>query len=114
MKSVLQPSEWSKPRGFTHGVAIDEPGKWIVLAGQTSSDEAGRYSGDLADQAAIVLKKIVRLLEEAGSRTYRATDMVSHRPQRVPSRCIWNGHCVARNAWKELSAVNAALHFGLG
>ena len=32
---VLQPAEWSKPRGFSHGVAVEGPGRWIVLAGQT-------------------------------------------------------------------------------
>ena len=32
---ILQPAEWSKPRGFSHGVAVDGPGRWIVLAGQT-------------------------------------------------------------------------------
>ena len=30
---TLQPAEWSKPRGFSHGVAVDGPGRWIVLAG---------------------------------------------------------------------------------
>src|SRR5437763_9552859 len=40
---ILQPAEWSKPRGFSHGVEVDGPGKWIVLAGQTGGDEKGDY-----------------------------------------------------------------------
>ena len=40
---ILQPAEWSKPRGFSHGVAVDGPGRWIVLAGQTGGDEKGEY-----------------------------------------------------------------------
>lgn len=67
MRRVLQPGEWSKPRGFTHGVVVDGPGELIVLAGQTGSDENGDYSDNLAEQAAIALQKIVRLLEEAGA-----------------------------------------------
>ena len=38
---ILQPAEWSKPRGFSHGVVVDAPGRWIVLAGQTGGDEKG-------------------------------------------------------------------------
>src|SRR6266699_883597 len=48
---VLQPAEWSKPRGFSHGVVVDAPGRWVVLAGQVGN----------------ALRRIVRLLEEAGA-----------------------------------------------
>jgi len=41
LMQTLQPAEWSKPRGFSHGVAVDGPGRWIVLAGQTGGDEKG-------------------------------------------------------------------------
>jgi enamine deaminase RidA (YjgF/YER057c/UK114 family) len=63
----LQPAEWPKPRGFSHGVALEGPGRWIVLAGQTGSDEKGEYSSDLADQVAVALRRIVKLLAEAGA-----------------------------------------------
>src|ERR1700704_479764 len=49
---VLQPAEWSKPRGFSHGVVVDGPGKWGVLSGQTGGDEKGDYAPDLASQVA--------------------------------------------------------------
>jgi enamine deaminase RidA (YjgF/YER057c/UK114 family) len=64
---VLQPSEWSKPRGFSHGVEVDGPGRWVVLAGQTGGDEKGDYPADLAAQVATALRRIVRLLAEAGA-----------------------------------------------
>lgn len=64
---VLQPAEWSKPRGFSHGVAFDSPGKWIVLAGQTGGDEKGEYQPDMAAQVGTALKRIVKLLNEAGA-----------------------------------------------
>jgi hypothetical protein len=64
---VLQPAEWSKPRGFSHGVVVDGPGKWVVLAGQTGGDEKGDYAPDLAVQVATALKRIVKLLGEAGA-----------------------------------------------
>ena len=62
---VLQPAEWSKPRGFSHGVALDGPGRWIVLAGQTAGNDKGEYPADMAGQAAVALRKIITLLAEA-------------------------------------------------
>ena len=64
---MLQPAEWPKPRGFSHGVALDGPGRWIVLAGQTGGDEKGEYSSDLAGQVSVALRRIVKLLAEAGA-----------------------------------------------
>ena len=64
---TLQPAEWSKPRGFSHGVAFEGPGKWIVLAGQTGGDEKGDYQPDMAVQVGTALKRIVKLLDEAGA-----------------------------------------------
>ena len=64
---ILQPAEWSKPRGFSHGVAVDGPGKWVVLAGQTGGDEKGDYAPDMAAQVATALKRIMKLLGEAGA-----------------------------------------------
>jgi enamine deaminase RidA (YjgF/YER057c/UK114 family) len=64
---ILQPADWSKPRGFSHGVVVEVPGRWIVLAGQTGGDEEGDYPPDLAVQVGTALKRIVRLLAEAGA-----------------------------------------------
>ena len=64
---ILQPAEWSKPRGFSHGVEVDASGKWIVLAGQTGGDEKGDYAPDMAAQVGTALKRIVKLLGEAGA-----------------------------------------------
>lgn len=64
---ILQPAEWAKPRGFSHGVVVDGPGKWVMLAGQTGGDEKGDYAGDLASQVGSALRRIVRLLAEAGA-----------------------------------------------
>ena len=64
---TLQPAEWSKPRGFSHGVAVDGPGRWIVLAGQTGGDEKGEYPPEMAAQVGVALKRIIKLLAEAGA-----------------------------------------------
>jgi enamine deaminase RidA (YjgF/YER057c/UK114 family) len=64
---TLQPAEWSKPRGFSHGVAVDGPGRWIVLAGQTGGDASGQYLPDMAGQVTVALRRIITLLGEAGA-----------------------------------------------
>jgi enamine deaminase RidA (YjgF/YER057c/UK114 family) len=64
---ILQPVEWKKPRGFSHGVVVEGPGRWVVLAGQTGGDETGNYAPDMAAQVATALKRIVKLLGEAGA-----------------------------------------------
>jgi enamine deaminase RidA (YjgF/YER057c/UK114 family) len=64
---VLQPAEWSKPRGFSHGVVLDGPGRWIVLAGQTGGDASGAYAPDLGAQVLTALQRTIRLLQDAGA-----------------------------------------------
>jgi enamine deaminase RidA (YjgF/YER057c/UK114 family) len=64
---TLQPAEWSKPRGFSHGVAVDGPGRWVVLAGQTGGDDKGEYSSELGAQIGVALHRIIKLLGEAGA-----------------------------------------------
>src|ERR1700761_8716837 len=59
---ILQPAEWSKPRGFSHGVVVEGPGRWIVLAGQTGGDDKGDYPDDMAAQVAVALQRIIKLL----------------------------------------------------
>lgn len=64
---VLQPAEWSKPRGFSHGVEFSGPGRWVVLAGQTGGDGTGGYPAEMAAQVSNALQRIVKLLTEAGA-----------------------------------------------
>ena len=64
---ILQPAEWSKPRGFSHGVAVDGPGRWIVLAGQTGDDERATIRPIWPRRSRVALRKIIKLLAEAGA-----------------------------------------------
>jgi enamine deaminase RidA (YjgF/YER057c/UK114 family) len=64
---ILQPADWPKPRGFSHGVALEGPGRWIVLAGQTGGDEQGEYQPDMAGQVGVALRRIIKLLAEGGA-----------------------------------------------
>ncbi|QDL97360.1 RidA family protein [Rhodopseudomonas palustris] len=65
---VLQPDGWARPRGFSHGVAFSGPGQWLVLAGQTGTNDQGEYeSDDLAAQVGAALRRVMRLLADAGA-----------------------------------------------
>ena len=67
MFPVLQPTEWQRPRGFSHGMVVDRPGRWVVLAGQTGGDERGEYAPEFAAQVHRALSRVVRLLKEGGA-----------------------------------------------
>src|SRR6201992_213401 len=64
---ILQPAEWSKPRGFSHGVEVNGPGRWVVLAGQTGGDEEGDYETGLRARGGSAPQRVTKLLQEAGA-----------------------------------------------
>jgi enamine deaminase RidA (YjgF/YER057c/UK114 family) len=68
MIKVLQPAEWGRPRGFSHGMVATGAGRWIALAGQTGMSADGTYdSDDFGIQVRNALTRIVRLLKEDGA-----------------------------------------------
>ena len=64
---ALQPSNWPRPRGFTHGVVVEAPGRWVMLAGQTGADEMGEYAPGMGPQTAEALRRVTTLLREANA-----------------------------------------------
>ena len=109
---ILQPAEWSKPRGFSHGVEVDGPGKWIVLAGQTGGDEKGDYSPDMASQVGTALKRIMKLLAEAGAgpeHIVRLTWYLTSRSEYAGSRRR-HRRGVEGNPGAQLPALDLALY----
>src|SRR5262245_50174094 len=67
MFKVLQPAEWSRPRGFSHGMAVSGAGRWVALAGQTGANAQGTYDDDFGIQVRHALSRIVRILKEDGA-----------------------------------------------
>ena len=100
---VLQPADWSKPRGFSHGVAVDAPGRWIVLAGQTGGDEKGEYSPDMAAQVDVALRRITRLLGEAGAGPQHIVRLTWYLTSRSEYEAAGPG---IGAAWRETMAKN--------
>ena len=109
---VLQPAEWQKPRGFSHGVEVDGPGKWIVLAGQTGGDEKGEYQPDMAAQVGVALRRIIKLLGEAGAgpeHIVRLTWYLTSR-ERIRGRGRGYRRRLEGDAGAKFSALDIALH----
>ena len=64
--SVLQPAGWTRPRGYSNGIAAS--GRQVFVAGQIGWDEHARLvSGDFAEQARQALRNVVAVLREAGA-----------------------------------------------
>lgn len=100
---ILQPADWSKPRGFSHGVVVDAPGRWIVLAGQTGGDEKGDYSPDMAGQVGTALKRIMRLLAEANAGPEHIVRLTWYLTSRSEYEAAGSG---IGAAWRETMARN--------
>src|SRR3984957_10642787 len=99
----LQPAEWAKPRGFSHGVAVDGPGRWVVLAGQTGGDEKGDYQPDMAGQGAVALRRIMKLLAEGGAGPEHIVRLACYRTSRSEHEAAGAGISAA---WRETLGRN--------
>jgi enamine deaminase RidA (YjgF/YER057c/UK114 family) len=63
---ILQPAGWTRPKGYSHGIAAR--GRQIFISGQIGWDIDGRFqSTRLADQVRQALLHIVAVLAEAGA-----------------------------------------------
>ena len=64
---VLLPTGWSRPRGYSNGVAAR--GEMVFVAGMVGWDSKGRFPSDtLAGQARLALENVVAVLREAGAK----------------------------------------------
>ena len=67
MVEILQPPQWEKPRGYSHGLAA--AGKVVCIAGQVGWNAAEQFkTDDFVGQARQALANIVTVLAEAGGR----------------------------------------------
>ena len=66
-KTILNPQNLARPRGFSHGI-LTTGGRMLFLAGQTASDAEGRIvaSGDVVGQYEQVLCNLKAVVEAAG------------------------------------------------
>jgi len=69
---ILQPANWPRPKGFSHGVAAR--GRQLFIAGQVGWDANGRFASErLADQVKVALQNIVTVLAAGGAEARHVT-----------------------------------------
>lgn len=67
MKTVLQPADWPRPRGYANGVAAQ--GRQVFVAGMVGWNAAAQFeSDDLVDQVRQALANVKAVLDEAGAK----------------------------------------------
>ena len=67
MKTVLQPADWPRPRGYANGVSAQ--GRQVFVAGMVGWNAASQFeSDDLVDQVRQALANVKAVLAEAGAR----------------------------------------------
>jgi enamine deaminase RidA (YjgF/YER057c/UK114 family) len=63
---ILQPAHWTRPKGYSHGIAAR--GRTLFIAGQIGWDSAGHFASErLADQVKVALENIVTVLAAGGA-----------------------------------------------
>src|ERR1700760_511124 len=62
--TVLQPSGWPAPRGYSNGIA--GAGRVAMIGGQIGWDEQGRLADGFVAQTAQALRNILAVVREAG------------------------------------------------
>ena len=66
MKTVLQPSDWPRPRGYANGVAAT--GRQVFVAGMAGWNARQEFESDaLVDQVRQALRNVRAVLAEAGA-----------------------------------------------
>ena len=67
-KTTLNPEALPVPRGSYSLINIAQPGRMVLIAGQTASDHEGKVvgAGDARTQTRFILEKIQRAVEAAG------------------------------------------------
>jgi enamine deaminase RidA (YjgF/YER057c/UK114 family) len=75
---VLQPPGWSKPIGYSNGLAA-LPGRVVFIAGQVGWDERQKFhSEEIAPQFEQALKNVIAVLAEAGGRPEHICRMTAY------------------------------------
>jgi enamine deaminase RidA (YjgF/YER057c/UK114 family) len=75
---VLQPPGWSKPVGYSNGLAA-RPGRLVFIAGQVGWDEKQKFhSEEIAPQFEQALKNVIEVLAEAGGRPEHICRMTAY------------------------------------
>lgn len=71
---ILQPPNWPKPRGYTHGVSVE--GRQIYVAGQVGWNAEEKFETDnFNGQVKQALENIRDVLAEAGAKPEHTTRM---------------------------------------
>lgn len=99
MTKTLQPAEWPRPRGFSNGMSMTGPGRWILVSGQIGSGGEGPMSDDMAVQTAQALRNVVRVLAEDGARPEHLVRLVWYVTNR--EEYLAGGAAIGA-AWREI------------
>ena len=74
MQEILQPSDWARPKGYSHGIAVEGSGKTVFIAGQLGTNTQGQIESDeFGKQIDQAFRNVVRVVQQAGG---RASDIV--------------------------------------
>jgi enamine deaminase RidA (YjgF/YER057c/UK114 family) len=64
----IQPPDWAQPKGYSNGILVTDPSRWVFTAGQIAWDTDGQLvgPGDFAAQFRQALANVLAVVREAG------------------------------------------------
>jgi enamine deaminase RidA (YjgF/YER057c/UK114 family) len=115
---VVNPASLPEPKGFAQGMLAREPGRLLLVAGQTAAGEGGARGG-FAAQFAAALDRVLAVVREAGGRpehvgrlTVYVTDLAAYRASRGELRGVWRERFGSHYPAMALVEVKALLDEG--
>ncbi len=113
---ILQPAEWSKPRGFRTASRSMAPANGSCWPAETGGDEKGDYAPDMAASGRHGAEAVIKLLGEAGAGPEHIVRLTWNLTSRSEYRAAGAGIGAGpgrRHSQVEFSAIDAALIVGL-
>ncbi len=112
----INPENMSKPRGYSHAIAVAGNRKTIYIGGQNALDENGNIvgKGSLKEQTEQVLANIQKILDKAGA---RLEDVVKFNIHILQGQNPQEGFGVFQQKWgasPNLPAITVLFVAGLG
>ena len=112
----INPGNMSKPRGYSHAIAVSGNRKTIYIGGQNALDENGSIvgKGSLKEQTEQVLTNIQKILENAGA---KLQDVVKFNIHILQGQNPQEGFGVFQQQWgasPNLPAITVLFVAGLG
>jgi len=98
---AIQPDGWKRPSGYSNGILVEQPARWLFVAGQIAWDAQQRLvgAGDFQAQFRQALANVVAVVTSAGGRPEHVVEVTIY----VTDKTAYSADLRALGAiWREV------------